>query len=297
MSHRPASGKRKFQGPAHLHDDANVAFQTLAKRLSVTTEECQTHTILHVGGFSTDEVLQAAAVYLVASIAQCVHADMQIRQALFDEATRSTDLAADIQAVIGKATCTDTFKSKTRDPWIWEAISHLVVHLSTENAGFHPSGTVLAKTLLKHDVNDHGLDLVAIYGAASLGITAGESKAYLDDPSRAVQDASLRLKEIDEHLRDVELRATVTQLRPSLARRHQKLLGSAFWHNDRTYYPFICYDDNESPDWTRGRKSLGSLGVPVSRKFLVPLPLRRARAMFDDLSTMMRAYAADNFDF
>jgi hypothetical protein len=158
-----------------------------------------------------------------------------------------------------------------------------------------PSGQVLAKTQVKYDVNDHGLDLIAIYDSGVLGITAGESKAYLNDPTRAITDAANRLREVDESLRDVDIRATVTQLLPVLTAAQQARVGHAFWRNERTYYPFVCCDDGAALDWGRNRKSLRELGIPVSRKMLVPFSLPNARQMFDNISSLMRDYASGTF--
>jgi hypothetical protein len=280
-----------YAGPANLHDDLVIALRTLAGQLSVTAHTCESHTLLQVEGFGSPSTLQASAVYLVAAIAQCIGADLLIRTALFNEATLARDLTTDVRSVVGRADAEDEFKKMTRDPWIWEGISHLVIHLAVGNSSFHPTGRVLAKTQLKYDVKDHGLDLVAIYERDSLGITAGESKAYLDNPSRAVSDAAKRLREIDESLRDVEMRACVSQLRPSLKDEHQAKLGGAFWREERSYYPFVCCDESSALEWKQPRNSLESLAIAVSRKLLVPFALKQARQAFDEVARLMRGYA------
>jgi hypothetical protein len=282
-----------YQGPAHLHKDMERALSVLTSSLHVTATESESHTHLEIAGFGPPATLKATAVYLVGSIAQCVLADLQIREALFNEATRNEDLLADVEGVIGNASADNNFKTMNRDPWIWEAISHLIVHLARTTTDFHPSGRVLAKTQLKYDVNDHGLDLIAIYDSGVLGITAGESKAYLNDPTRAITDAANRLREVDASLRDVDIRATVTQLLPALTAAQQARVGGAFWRNERTYYPFVCCDNGAALDWCRNRKVLRELGIPVSRKMLVPFSLPRARQMFDTISMLMRDYAVE----
>ena len=175
---------------------------------------------------------------------------------------------------------------------MWEAISHMLIHLSRYKEEFHPSGQVLAKTGLKHDVNDHGLDLIAIYKAANLGISAGECKAYLNDPSRAIADASNRLSEIDENKRDIELRAVINQLRGVLDEDAQQGLAGAFWRNERSYLPFICCDDDWSLNWQEHRTVLRRLDVPTNRKILYPLPLVHGRHTFDRICNLMRSYVA-----
>jgi len=202
-----------------------------------------------------------------------------------------------VNDVIGSDKAKDVFKTMTRDPWIWEALSHLVIHLASSNGAFHPPGGILAKTHIKYDVKDHGLDLVAIYDCDTLGLTAGESKAYLNDPTNAVIDAANRLREIDDNLRDVEMRACVTQLRPSLKKMHQKKLGGAFWKDERSYYPFVCCDSSVALDWDDKRKVLKRLIPSASRKLLVPFAIKNARDKFDEIARLMRGYSDGSLTF
>lgn len=297
MAKKAAVSRVAYQGVAQLTSDMNLALSVLSDSLSVTASECISHTHLQINGVRSQATLKAVAVYLVGSIAQCIHADMQIREALFNDATRNVDLLADVVGVMGDASASDVFKTMNRDPWIWEAISHLVVHLAKTGNGFHPSGQILAKSLVKYDVNDHGLDLIAIYDSGQLGITAGEAKAYLNDPSRAITDAANRLSEVDNSLRDSDIRATVNQLRPVLTANQDSRIGGAFWKNERTYYPFVCCDDVAELDWTRNRKTLRDLSIPVSKKLLVSLSLPSARSLFDSLSNSVRAYASGTISF
>lgn len=81
----------------------------------------------------------------------------------------------------------------------------MLIHLSRFDSEFHLSGRVLAKTSIKHDVHDHGLDIIAIYEAGKLGISAGECKAYFDNPSRGITDASNKLGEVNANRRDIEI--------------------------------------------------------------------------------------------
>ena len=281
-----------YLGPLSLAQDTHAAVAILTQRLSIEHSVGQSHSVLLVKGCSNDDSVQATAVYLVASIAQTIDANMRIRQALFDHTSLKRDLQADIVSVIGNEDSDDEFKTKRRDPWLWEAISHMLIHLSRLNEAFHPSGHVLAKTGLKYDVNDHGLDLIAIYRAPGLGISAGECKAYLDDRSRAIADASNRLSEIDKNKRDIELRAAISHLRGVLGDDVQKGLAGAFWRNERSYLPFVCCEDSQSLNWLGDRPVLRRLEVPTNRKILYPIPLVHGRNTFDRICESMRSYVA-----
>jgi len=280
-----------YLGPRSLERDTTVAIEVLATRLSIEQSVGPSHSVLLVKGCSDDETLEATAVYLVAAIAQSIAANLSIRKALFDVHDVNRKLTDDIVSVVGTEDIDNDFKAKTRDPWMWEAISHMVIHLSRLKSELHPSGRILAKANLKHDVRDHGLDLIAIYEATDVGISAGECKAYLDNPSRAITDASNRLSEVDANKRDIEIRAAVNQLHSALDSDVQARIAGAFWKEERSYLPFVCCDDNQSIDWQQERPVLQRLNVPVNRKILYPMPLPGGSVTFDRISRLMHAYA------
>jgi hypothetical protein len=281
-----------YHGPHRLSDDVAAALRILSDRLSVQKSECETHSVIVVQEFDNGEILEATAIYLVSAISQNIEANLQIREALFNEAKISRELENDVISVVGKHDVDDEFKKMIRDPWMWEGISHMFMHLSRSNSDFHPMGRLLAKTSIKHDVHDHGLDVIAIYESRDLGLSAGECKAYLDNPSRGITDASNRLGEIDANKRDIEIRSAVNQLRSALTKDAKGKLAGTFWRDERSYLPFVCCDEQYAGDWYRNRRSLGQLDVPVSRKILFPLSLSEARQKFDRICEMMRAYVA-----
>lgn len=282
----------KYSGPIDMISDVNEALKILSESLSIDRSECETHSIIIVEGFDDDEVLEATAIYLVSAISQNIEANLQIREALFEEEDISRELKSDVISVIGEHNVDTDFKRMTRDPWMWEGISHMMIHLSRLDPDFHPIGRVLAKTNIKYDVHDHGLDVITIYESGDLGVSAGECKAYFNDPSRAILDAANKLREVDANIRDIELRCTVNQLRSALANDAKRKVAGSFWRNERSYLPFVCCDEECARDWTKNRKSLRRLNIPVSNKILFPLSLIDARKKFDRICIMMRNYAA-----
>lgn len=283
----------QYLGPDFVQKDLKTAIENLYNRMSVTLAKCRTHSIIEIGGYGDDSTLRATAVYLVGAIANSIEANLKLRKALFNEDNIGRELKRDVFTVIGSPDSNKRFITTRRNPWMWEAMSHMIVHLSRHVEGLHPSGRILAKTSVKHDVNDHGLDLIAIYRipeGEELGISAGECKAYLKDPSRGIADASKRFKEVDESRRDIDIRATVNQLRGFLNNKDRSELAGTFWRDERSYLPFVCCETELSPKWSRQRKSLGRLDVPVSHKILYPLPLPSAWEKFDCISRFMRKY-------
>jgi hypothetical protein len=170
-------------------------------------------------------------------------------------------------------------------------ISHMLIHLSRFDRAFHPVGHVLAKTSIKYDVHDHGLDVIAIYDSGVLGITAGECKAYFDNPNRAILDAANKLREVDSNIRDIEIRSAISQLRSALDDGVKHRIAGSFWRNERSYLPFVCCDEECAHNWNKNKKSLRRLDIPVSHKILIPLSLLEARMKFDRICEIMRIYA------
>lgn len=283
---------QNYTGPSDLVTDVDIALQALSYCLSIDRDECATHSVIVVDGFDNDEVLEATAVYLVSAISQSIDANLQIREALFEEEMISRELESDVISVIGEHNADDEFKTMIRNPWMWEGISHMLIHLSRFDPDFHPIGQVLAKTSIKYDVHDHGLDVIAIYDSGVLGITAGECKAYFNDPARAILDAANKLREVDANIRDIEIRCAVSQLRSALDDSVKHRIAGSFWRNERSYLPFVCFDEEYDRDWNRNRKSLRRLDIPVSHKILFPLSLSEARRKFDRICDIMRVYTA-----
>ena len=167
-------------------------------------------------------------------------------------------------------------------------------HLSRSNADLHPPGRILATSGIKLDLREHGLDIIAVYLDETIGISTGECKAYLTNPSRAISDAAKQLKQVDTHHRDGEIRVAMNQIFDSLNAEHQAAIGQAFWHDNRSLLPFICCDEAHALDWNKKRRSLGKLDVVVPRKILFPLTLIEARRVFNSISDKIRGYILTN---
>ena len=289
----PARNRHAYAGPHALHDDATAALTLLGEKLSVSTSTCNTHSVIAITGFGDNLTTEATAVYLVAAIASCIANNLRIRKALFDEHNLTSDLARDVHSVIGPPNSNTHYITTQRNPWMWEAISHMFIHLARSRSEFHPPGQILAKTTIKHDVHDHGLDLVAIYEGPNdslLGVTAGECKAYLQNPSRAITDASRTLHEVDENKRDTDIRAAVSHLSSSLTTEFRSRIAGAFWREERTYLPFVFCEQNYAIQWTCTHEALRRLAVPIRRKYLYPLSLAHAHHKFDRICDNMRSY-------
>lgn len=285
----------EYKGPHHLAEDVSLALDRLANILEVERLDCGTHSTLISTNYQNEVFLQAATVYLVAAISQSITTNLAIRRALlFDEEDLVRSLHSDVAKVIREGNDDERFNRMTRDPWMWEGISHLLLHASRRTPAFHPPGQILATTGVKLDVHDHGLDIIAIYIDEHLGITTGECKAYLGRPTDAIRDAANKLREVDRHERDGEIRAALNRMVDSLTPEQQAGVARAFWHESRSHFPFVCCDADHALDWNSDRQCLGDLNVLVPRKFLFPLPIAEARRVFNSVANRMRTYTLAN---
>ena len=283
-----------YQGPHRLDDDIALALDVLNGLLSFSSKGYEQHYVISANGLAGNcQVVEALAVYLVGAISSCIAVNLEIREALFDKDNVNRELSEDVARVVGNDNNISDDKKRTeRNPWVWEGIGHLIFHLSLYDNPSHPPDQVLAKTQPKLNVKDHGIDVIALYGSDQLGVSAGECKAYLQDPTRAIEDASSQLEEIDNKLRDAHIRIALSQFREVLSEEQKNLLIGTFWRNERAYFPMVCCDATASVDWTRKRPVLERLEPPVSRKFLVPLPIENASVFFDAVAEAMRLYAS-----
>ena len=284
----------EYQGPARIHADVHQALENLNSLLSVEISEHKHHCVIEIGGLDRrNTVVLGVAVYLVGAIASCIEFNLELRAALFDEETLKRDLYRDVVDVVGQDNDIDAVrKTYERNPWIWEGISHLLFHLSLQNEDNHPPDCLLAKSSIHLDVKDHGLDVIALYGTDTLGVSAGECKAYLQRPAAAITDSANRLREIDDKLRDAEIRAAMSQFRSSLQPEKQILLVGTFWHDERAYFPMVCCDKAHSINWETNRLVLRRLKPPANRKYLTPAAIDDADSFFNEVSEAMRQYVS-----
>ena len=282
----------RYEGPQCIERDVKLALETLSHTIFFEPTQYPNHNVIKVEGMGGSETtIDAVAVYLVGVIAECINLNLEIRAILFDDHTARRDINLYVTDRIGDDDVSDLEKRTERDPWIWEGISHLMLHLSRLGKSSHPPEMIIAKTLPNLSVKDHGIDLIALYGTDSLGVSAGECKAYLNRPSEAVRNAAILFSKIDEETRDVEIRRAISLFRSGLSDSQKAKLTDTFWRSERAYFPMVCYDASVDVDWSVNREVIDRLKPPPNRKFLVPLSIQNARSFFDSVADSMRNYA------
>lgn len=282
-----------YIGPPQLHEDLASALDYLHAHVQFNLDNHATHSVLEFTGLQDPECITAQAVYLVGVVASSIQFNLRINEALFNADSVSEDLTANVRAIIRDSNAEPAeWKRDVRNPWIWECLAHLLLHLSRWDVGRHPPGEIVAMTTPHLNATDRGLDFLAIYRSAPLGISVGECKAYLDDPGRAITDAADILAEVDGDERDMEIRQLITRIRPALPAEIQDQLSGAFWRDERCYFPMVCCELAYAASWDRSRPKLNRLEPLPHRKIILPHSLDGALGFFDQLSDAMRNYCA-----
>lgn len=287
-----------YEGPTHLVQDVQTALCVLNGILPSRITTCESHSVINIVGFDHKvEVICGIAVYLVGAIASSISYNLEIRAKLFNDEELTSDLYRNVIDHIGPDNeILEHSRTHERDPWIWEGISHLLMHLSRQDKDKHPPGYILAKTYLHLRAKDPGLDVLVLYGPEPLGVSIGECKAYPDRANEAITDSASRLAEVDGAQRDAEIRQIVSQMGDTLSAQVQSQLTGAFWRHERAYFPMVCCDARSAVNWEGKREVLERLNRPNDRKFLVPAAIEKARVFFDHIADAMRAYANNKLD-
>lgn len=287
--------------PEAIEQGVQGALDHFHRTLRWETLTAPSHTTVVVAGWNdTDASRQAIAKYLVGLIASAVDAALSIRASLVGNDTRAAaGLEADVANVVGASNDALTAEQKTdeRNPWLSEGLWHPCLHVAHRHIpDIHPVGSVLAIDLPHVDAKDHGMDGTVLYdGAAGIGLSFIETKAYRDRPSDAVLHASSAFRAIDRGDKDHRIRQTVQLLRYALPAARQPEIAGAFWNQERTYIPNPHYDQGArpAPSWTRSRRCLARL-TPDSRHLIVmPHSIDDFDGFFDTISDAMRSYVRE----
>ena len=279
-----------------IEQGVHEAVELLKSKIELETLESSTHRALIVKGWNKDEAtINAIAKYLVGLRASALDVALNICSILLDDTLEGKiDLESSINEIVGA-----TDKSLTsiqirdeRNPWLAEGIWHLCMYLSVEIKDCHPCGDIIAIGPVHVKAKDHGLDGIVLYECADdIGLTLIESKAYKDDPNRAIQKALKFFKEIDSEKHTTRIRQDVSNLRNALSYDKQRNIRGAFWKRNRTYIPNPHYDSSIEIDWTNKRESFKDLKIARDNIIIMPNIIDEFEAFFNKVSKEMREYS------
>lgn len=272
--------------------------KVFASRIKVTLLKAKTHHSVIVTGIENKKtIVRSIAVYMVALIANAIEANLQVRANLIEYTeTGMEELLESVFDTIGEDNNLDQdFKEDERNPWLAEALIHLLLFVSNQVKNIHPIGEVLAVGLVHDDPKDKGLDLTALYQAKTLGLTIGECKAYKLYPNKAISNAVTFFEGVDSNRKTGKrIRSQVQILRNFLPEDLSALATHGFWKDEKCFLTTPIFDSSVNKDWSRTRnKTLGALRVPLDRRIVIPLAITDFDGFFDSLSDEMRNFAEE----
>lgn len=279
-----------------IENAVKESIEHLQKVIKYETYDANTHRALIVNGWDSDQdSLQAVAKYLVGLRATAMDVALNICSVLFDDTPEGKiDILNSVFEIVGENNdaLTDIQIRDERNPWLAEGLWHLCMFLSKEIKECHPSGEIIALGPVHVKAKDHGLDGIVLYEKANnIGLSLIESKAYKDDPNRAINKALGFFKEIDNEKHSTRIRQDISNIRRSLPIEIQDKVVGTFWRRERTYIPNPHYDSSTSMDWTNGRKSFESLLIGRDNIIIMPNIITNFDSFFNEISNKMRDFA------
>lgn len=281
---------------ARIETGMSEAIKNMAELLRVDVTVAETHYVLTVNGWNdSGDTRQAIAEYLVGLRVAAIDCVLAVRAEYARSDGAQPKILKNVESIVGSpsAPLSGDAISKERNPWIAEALSHLLMVAASVRQQLHPPGQVLTVGLPHIMAKDHGLDVVAIYWTRDgCGLSIVETKAYPGNPNGAISDAVAMFKEINEGKHDLRITQSVQAMRAFLPNEVQTLVSVALWEKNRSYLPNPHYDSTAAVDWTNPRPSLAGL-LPDKRYVLVlPNCVEGFHEFFNDIADRMWRYAA-----
>jgi hypothetical protein len=290
------ASKPKLNLTEKIEEAMNESISSLLTLLQVQKIEAPTHSTVIVSGWDKDRVTKRLiAQYLVGLRACAIDSALTIKACLIEDSDLGKiDLLGSVLEIVGESNdaLTEVQKRDERNPWIAEAIWHLCMVLANRNPKIHPPGKIVAVKDVHVKAKDHGLDGLALYVIdQGIGLTVIESKAYKNNPNRAIAKAIAYFKEIEEDKHTTRIRQDVNTLRLGLTPELQRQVRGVFWKKNRTYISNPHYDATTVVDWTRPHSGFSSR-LSVGKECIIVMPhiIRDFDLFFDEISDLMREF-------
>lgn len=281
--------------PTQLENAVADAIILLQQKMRVSLDAATTHQVLIIEGFGDGaDTITAAAVYLVGLLASAITRTLSVRASIENSTSDRNELLRNVEAITGtQATpLTTNQKQEERNPWLSEGLWHLCLFLASKRPDMHPPGQIVALDLPHIAAKDHGFDVIGMYRVKdSFGVSFVESKAYENNPNKAISDAVRFYKSIDRGEHDARARQIVSSMRDALPVADQRAISPSLWKHTRVYLPNPHYDASSNLDWKNDRPSFTGLTVPADRIIIMPHIIQGFSAFFDQIASEMLNFA------
>ena len=255
-------------------------------------DDCSTHHHVEVLNLEDREVIRLVGLYCAGLIGNAVMADLSLSRNFLNRGDKSkASLTRTIDKLLkaSNADVDDWHRDYRRNPWIVEAISHLISNVSADNDNLF-SRRVIALKPVHTAVSQQGVDILGI-AISELGasLCIGESKATRDAPDNQLSKSITFYRSIDNHERDDELRTQSNLLSLGLSPQVKEMMYDCFWEDSRFYFPLIAFCGScDFRPKTQRRTTFGQLKPESRDKVLITIALSSFHSFFDDVSDQIR---------
>jgi hypothetical protein len=264
------------------------SIEFLREQLSLQTTTLASHQVIVVSGCDSPDAICHIGRFLVGAVAQAVRTDLQLQPALIGQGRDGqNELERDIAKIIGEADTdlSDHARTHTRDPWIGEALGHLMLVLSDRVPHPCAPAPIVASHLPHVEAREHGLDLFA-FCHPDLMVVIGEAKTSKSGIASGLADAEGMLTAIERGERDHHVRQAVNGLLLSLSDEAQQQAVGTFWKSARCYLPVLCFQ--EGITLSDERAALRALTDAAADCRLVAIQHEDHDKFFADVAVAMR---------
>lgn len=179
-----------------------------------------THKAIRIGGLTSEEAIRWLGIALTGLVSQAITLDLQLCEAMGSpQGVSLTWLRPSVESVIGQDNALngpdDPDRTTERDPWIAEALMHILATVEHHHHVRALPNDVVARTEMPLQVKAAGIDLLTLHiddasGDVWIGVT--ETKATELHGDDRLRDALSFLLSTDSGDRDLELRTKLNTL-------------------------------------------------------------------------------------
>jgi hypothetical protein len=229
------------------------AVAALRERLKFSTQAVGSYTVVCVGGCDNPDTIPWLGLFLAGVVAQMVAIDLRLVSYLSAGLDGQAELKRDLDELLGAEgePLSDHHRTHQRDPWMGEALGHLLLKLSDEAP--HPCFPAPAIAAIPPHVQakDKGLDMFGLL-YPEFAVALGEVKTSKENIADLLLKAEAGLKAIKDGERDARLRRDAHALSLATPEQVRPHVVGAFWKRSSCLVALLCYEDDIDLEVVRG---------------------------------------------
>lgn len=242
--------------------------------------------VVTLSGFDDRDLSILTGIHIAGQLVNAVRSDLEVVADLLPHHPDEWDLIeAEVERLLDPSrTNGDQFVVTRRNPWLAEALAHLIIHLGRSGANIGIPGRVWAVTPVTSNVTRQGIDMVAIYeDVDGPGYYVAEVKASEKNISKHLTSACGLYREILDGSRAFDLRTHIHSLAHLVPVQHRSALRDMIWSKAPLFSPILSYGSTTSFDAAKRSRTVRT-ELRANRLVLKVMPLTSYHEFFDTLA-------------